>query len=135
VSATERVAYRRVRLTCGGRVLSEADNWYVPGRLTGEMNRLLDETTTPFGRAVAELGFRRELISAELMWRPLPDGWELGASLPAPVPDGRLAMPPRLLEHRAVLRTRDNVPFSEVVETYTSDVLGFPAPRPAETTR
>src|SRR5262249_34510931 len=39
VSATEPVRYRRVRLSCGGHVLSEADNWYVPARLTAEMNR------------------------------------------------------------------------------------------------
>jgi chorismate-pyruvate lyase len=51
VSATEPVRYRRVRLTCGDHVLSEADNWYVPARLTPEMNRLLDTTDTAFGRA------------------------------------------------------------------------------------
>jgi len=34
VSAAEPVKYRRVRLRCGDRVLSEADNWYVPARLT-----------------------------------------------------------------------------------------------------
>ena len=37
----EPVRYRRVRLLCGDKLLSEADNWYVPGRLTPEMNRLL----------------------------------------------------------------------------------------------
>ena len=52
VSATEPVRYRRVRLICGDHVLSEADNWYVPARLTPEMNRLLDTTDTAFGRAV-----------------------------------------------------------------------------------
>jgi hypothetical protein len=49
VSARERIGYRRVRLACGGHVLSEADNWYVPGRLTPAMNRTLDTTATPFG--------------------------------------------------------------------------------------
>jgi hypothetical protein len=34
VSPTEPVRYRRVKLTCGAVMLSEADNWYVPGRLT-----------------------------------------------------------------------------------------------------
>jgi hypothetical protein len=52
VSATEPVRYRRVRLICGDHVLSEADNWYVPARLTPEMNRVLDTTDTAFGRAV-----------------------------------------------------------------------------------
>lgn len=129
VSAQEPVMYRRVRLSCGGRVLSEADNWYVPARLTPEMNRLLTETDTPFGRAVLDIGFHRELISAKLLWHPLPVGWENASKLP-PSGAGRLVVPDRLLEHRAVLLTRENVPFSEVVETYTADVLGFPAPAP-----
>ena len=129
VSAQEPVMYRRVRLSCGGRVLSDADNWYVPGRLTPEMNRLLTQTDTPFGRAVLDIGFHRELISAELIWHPLPVGWENEAKLPA-AGTGRLAIPDHLLEHRAVLLTRENVPFSEVVETYTAEVLGFPAPAP-----
>jgi hypothetical protein len=31
---------------------------------------------------------------------------------------------------RAVLTLPDGAPFSEVVETYTADVLAFPVPRP-----
>lgn len=129
VGVDDMVAYRRVRLYCGGRVLSEADNWYVPGRLTPEMNRLLDETTTPFGRAVLDLGFHRELLGAELLWRPLPDGWDMQSALPA-AGGGALPIPDEVLEHRAVLLTRENVPFSEVWETYTANVLGFAPPRP-----
>src|SRR5262247_3263009 len=36
--AGNEIKYRRVELRCGTRVLSQADNWYVPGRLTPEMN-------------------------------------------------------------------------------------------------
>jgi chorismate-pyruvate lyase len=64
VSATELVRYRRVRLICGDHVLSEADNWYVPARLTPEMNRLLDTTDIAFGRVVQPLKFRRRTLSA-----------------------------------------------------------------------
>src|ERR1051326_6447622 len=32
----DEVRYRNVRLRCGDLVLSEADNWYVPARLTPE---------------------------------------------------------------------------------------------------
>ncbi len=128
VGADEAVAYRRVRLSCGGRVLSEADNWYVPARLTPEMNRLLEQTTTPFGHAVLALGFHRELLGAELLWHPMPDGWEMQAALPADG-GGPLAIPDQVLEHRAVLLTRGNVPFSEVRETYTVEVLGFAPPQ------
>jgi hypothetical protein len=124
---TEPVRYRRVQLFCGERMLSEADNWYVPGRLTAEMNRLLDETDTPFGRAVQGLGFHRETLSATLLWSPLPEGWELAPPMTV-APGSNLQMPDHVLEHRAILYTRAHVPFSEVVETYTSEMLAFPLP-------
>ncbi|WP_036266104.1 hypothetical protein [Methylobacterium sp. 10] len=123
--------YRRVRLACGGHVLSEADNWYVPERLTPEMNRQLETTDTPFGRAVQALGTTRQTIGAELLWQPLPLGWEQ-----APPPGsvcGDLAIPDRLFSHRAVLFTAERVPFSEVVETYGSAILDFHrAERPSD---
>jgi hypothetical protein len=127
VTPAEPVRYRRVRLECGSIVLSEADNWYVPSRLTPEMNKLLDTTDTPFGRAVQPLHFQRRTLSSKLLWRPLPDGWEMNAAgRDGPV----VAMPATLLEHRAVLTLPDGTPFSEVVESYTANVLGFPVPRP-----
>jgi chorismate-pyruvate lyase len=52
VHESEPIRYRRVRLHCGDHVLSEADNWYVPSRLTPDMNYQLDTTNTPFGRVV-----------------------------------------------------------------------------------
>ena len=111
------VRHRRVRLRCGGRVLSEAENWYVPGRLTPAMNRLLEETDTPFGRAVRDLRFRRRLLAAELLWSPAADGQ--GAHHP----------PPYVLRHHAVLLGPDGRPISEVVETYTRDALFLPQAR------
>jgi len=127
VDAAEPIRYRRVKLTCGPHVLSEADNWYVPARLTPAMNQVLDTTDTAFGRAVQALGFRRRTLSAMLLWSPLPPGWEMG--VPAPVEEGKpLAIPHAVLEHRAVLTLPDGTPFSTVVETYTGEVLAFPQP-------
>jgi chorismate-pyruvate lyase len=126
-STSDAVRYRRVRLHCGAYILSEADNWYVPARLTNDMNQLLDTTEASFGRAVQALNFRRRILSAKLLWLPLPEGWETGA----PVPDRSPAMLQVLdavLEHRAVLTLPDGTPFSEVVETYTGDILAFPIP-------
>ncbi len=125
VKPDEPLGYRRVRLKCGDHVLSEADNWYVPSRLTPEMNHILDTTDTPFGKAVAALHFRRHTLSTDLLFHPLPKGWEMGAA-PAPEEAGVLAIPAHVLEHRAVLSTPDGEPFSEVVETYTNEVLAFP---------
>jgi hypothetical protein len=109
-------------------VLSEADNWYVPGRLTSDMNHMLETTDTPFGKTVAALHFRRHTLSADLLWRPLLQGWEMGAAA-APGEEGALAIPDHVLVHRAVLSTPDGEPFSEVVETYTGEVLAFPPPK------
>src|SRR3984885_16051148 len=128
VKPDEPLGYRRVRLKCGDHVLSEADNWYVPARLTAQMNPVLETTDTPFGKAVTALHFRRHTLSADLLWRPLLKGWEMGAAS-APKEAGALTIPDHVLEHRAVLSTPDGEPFSEVVETYTGEVLAFPPPK------
>jgi len=129
ITPTDSVRYRRVKLMCGALVLSEADNWYVPGRLTPQMNELLDTTDTPFGVVVRPLHFQRHTLSSTLLWLPLPAGWEMHA---AGVRDTMAdqPMPPKLLEHRALLSLPDGTPFSEVVETYTANVLAFPITRP-----
>ncbi len=127
VGASEPIRYRRVRLACGAHVLSEADNWYVPARLTPEMNQVLDTSDVAFGRAVQALAFQRRTLSAELLWHPLPEGWEMAGSLPPPGP-AALAIPAEVLRHRAVLTLPDGTPFSEVIETYSGEVLAFPAP-------
>jgi chorismate-pyruvate lyase len=127
--AGETVKYRRVRLSCGGHVLSEAENWYVPGRLTADINRLLETTDTPFGRAVQRLDPYRQTFEVRLLWSPLPDGWESAADPRQPcATSGALTIPDALFEHRAILYTRDHKPFSEVHEVYQRSVLAFPPP-------
>ncbi|WP_375397175.1 hypothetical protein [uncultured Sphingomonas sp.] len=113
------VRYRRVRLRCGTLVLSQADNWYVPGRLTAAMNAVLDNTDTPFGRVVAPLRFGRRTIASLILWSP---------SLDAPARTTPLIIPAALLETRALLSMPDGTPISLVVETYSSDILAFPPP-------
>jgi hypothetical protein len=127
VGPEENVRYRRVRLRCGDHVLSEADNWYVPSRLTPDMNRALETSDIAFGRAVGALHFRRERLEARLLWHPLPEGWDMG-KVSQPAGSGPLAIPAHVIEHRAILLAGDGTPFSEVVETYTSQILDFPAP-------
>lgn len=134
VTGQHELRYRRVRLRCGDRVLSEADNWYVPARLTADMNHTLETTTAPFGRVVAPLEPYRRTIAARVLWSPLPAVWAREAPIAAG--DGVLAIPAALFEHRAVLYTRTHEPFSEVVEVYQRDLLGdppssrLPAPHP-----
>ncbi len=109
VPADEPVRYRRVRLTCGGHVLSEADNWYVPSRLTPEMNAALETTQAPFGRVVHPLSPTRRNLSLTMLWTPDE------AELPGPEKE--------LFFVEAVLSTGAGIPFCEVAETYTGAVL------------
>ncbi|MFC3954678.1 chorismate--pyruvate lyase family protein [Gluconobacter wancherniae] len=102
VTSVHDIVTRHVRLMCGGTVLSDAWNWYVPSRLTGEMNRLLTETDTPFGRAVHETHFHRKLLESIV-----------------PEPSSKI-----VLENRALLlRASDHAPIALVVENYTPAAL------------
>jgi len=130
VSAQDEVKYRRVQLRCGTRVLSEADNWYVPSRLTSEMNRLLEVTETPFGKAVKELEPYRRTFAVKLLWAPLPEGWERESGKWPVATNNTLEIPDAVFEHRAVLYTRDHIPFSEVNEVYQGQILAFPPVSP-----
>jgi len=126
----EEATYRRVELRCGSRVLSEAENWYVPSRLTAEMNRVLETTDTPFGRAVQSLEPYRQTFDVRVLWSPLADGWERTSDQRPPcAAAGALAIPDALFEHRAILYTREHKPFSEVHEVYQRQLLSFPPPR------
>ncbi len=127
VAPTDVVRYRHVRLLCGSLVLSEADNWYVPGRLSAAMNLQLESSDAPFGAIVQALHFQRHTLAAQLLWQPLAPGWEMSAA----ATDGAgqaMIVPAQVLEHRAVLSLPDGTPISEVVETYTGNVLAFTPP-------
>jgi chorismate-pyruvate lyase len=127
INANEPVRYRRVKLLCGALVLSEADNWYVPARLTADMNQTLETTNAPFGKVVQPLKFQRHTLSSRLLWLPLPDGWEM-STVDKSAGAGSLVMPQAVLENKAVLSLPDGTPFSEVIETYSSNVLAFSPP-------
>ncbi|MDO9428089.1 MAG: hypothetical protein Q7T93_14810 [Methylobacterium sp.] len=105
----ETARYRRVRLVCGPHVLSVADNWYVPGRLTPAMNQNLAATGVPFGRVVQALLPTRRTLAVH----------PLGSAAAPPAADTPL------FTVAAVLATPDGVPFCEVDETYLGAVLGL----------
>lgn len=110
VASASELRYRHVELRCGTHVMSEADNWYVPARLTPEMNALLDTTDTPFGKAVRPLQPYRETLETKMLWT------------------GRSAIPRDVLEHRALLFTAQHQPFAEVVERYRGEMLSRHSP-------
>jgi chorismate-pyruvate lyase len=109
------VRYRHVCLRCGAVVLSEAENWYVPSRLTPQMNALLDSSDEPFGRVVRPLAFRRLRRDAELPWTPTPGRRQHAAAL--------RELPHTVLRHRAVLLLPDGTPFSYLIESYQREAL------------
>ncbi len=126
VSDPEQVKHRKVRLYCGNHLLSEADNWYVPSRLTEAMNRLLETTTTPFGKVIASLEPTRQTFSVKLFWSPLPEGWELQPHFPVrPGKTQPLVIPDALFEHQAIVYSRDRKPLAEVHEVYQGQILRF----------
>ena len=101
IGPDEPVRYRRVQLACGDVVLSDADNWYVPARLTPAMNRTLDTTATPFGTVVRPLNFHRQTVGTS-------------QSNHGDV----------VLQVKAVLLTPQEAPISLVVENYSGVLLG-----------
>lgn len=100
------VCYRRVWLASAGKVLSVAENWYVPARLDDAMAAQLTDGGTPFGAVIAPLAPMRETLGVERLW----DGE--GSNLPV-----------ALLRHHALVRARNGTPLCEVRETYTRNIL------------
>lgn len=124
VKDQETIRHRSVELRCGTHVFSEADNWYVPERLTSVMNERLDKTDTPFGIAVKDLNFTRRTIGDVRLWIPLDKGWEMKA-LTSHTTHHRLEIPTYVLRTRATLSTPDHSTFSVVDETYRHDLFDF----------
>jgi hypothetical protein len=107
VPADTALGYRNVELSCGGVVLSVAQLWYVPTLLTPAMRKTLDETDTPFGRAVSALNFSRERVSESVGRDP---------ACPANT----------ILVHKAVLRLASGEGLAIVIECYTRANLSKP---------
>lgn len=109
VGAAEEVLYRKVQLICRGIVLSEAENWFVPSRLTEAMNRALEETETPFGRVIRDLQPYRRTLDAHVLWNS-----DSGGEIPQGV-----------LFHSAIVFSAAHVPLSEVREVYQRQILSL----------
>ncbi|MES2339412.1 MAG: hypothetical protein V4537_15075 [Pseudomonadota bacterium] len=95
------LGFRRVRLMRGDVVLSQADNWFVPDRLSADMRIALEQTDIPFGVVIAPLDPHRETRMCE-----------------------RLNGDP-VLRISALVLAADGTPLAEVVEDYAGAVLGF----------
>ena len=105
VETSKPLAYRKVELRCGERLLSVAENWYVPARLTAAMNAVLANSETPFGKAIAELKPYRKTTGTVMLW------------------SGSGNIPPALFEHHATVYDADHRPLAVVRETYQRQLL------------
>ena len=123
VAGGEPLRYRRVRLTCGGHVLSVAENWYVPSRLTPEMNASLDGSDTPFGTVVKPLNFHRRTVE---MATPLDRAALERAGRNSG--DAARLKSMTVFQLEAVLLTPQEVPISLVIENYQGELLDDPTP-------
>ncbi len=130
VAPDEPVAYRHVRLMCGNRLLSVAENWFVPGRLPSATVDLLARTDTPFGAAIRALAPSRRTISAETLWHPLALGRNSASAhdQAGEKRGGCEAVPVELIRHRALVLDRNGTPLAEVVETYRQGLMAFDVP-------
>ena len=111
------LAYRRVVISHDSVALSEAQNWYVPKRLTVEMRRAIARTRQPFGHIVGPIVAHRDELP-RMTQASIPDS-----------PKPRCKAP--ILECSALLRRSDDKPISLVREWYTSAIVeGTSAHRP-----
>jgi hypothetical protein len=60
------IHYRQVQLMRGSLPLAAAENWYVPQRLSADMNDALIATNFPFGSVIAPLRPLRHTLAANL---------------------------------------------------------------------
>lgn len=112
LAADEPIRYRRVMLVCGDTVLSMAENWYVPGRLTTEMNEALETTRTPFGKVIRPLDPRRiNLGITRSDWLAAA----LAGKAVADLPD----CAGTAFSHAALVTRADGMPLAQVKENYS----------------
>jgi hypothetical protein len=98
----EGISCRHVRLMRGSLPLAAAENWFVPQRLTADMNEALIRTDVPFGRVVAPLRPLRRTLAAHL-----PSYSEI------------------VLVHKAVILSSAGAALAYVKETYSLDLVSF----------
>lgn len=103
----ETVWYRRVQLVRGSLVLSDAENWFIPQRLSPEAADILAATDIPFAVAIAPLKPFRCTLSVSF---PVPTQADFSKSV---------------LEHEAVVLGEDGAPLAAAREKYRAELVSF----------
>ncbi|MPR07682.1 hypothetical protein [Microvirga tunisiensis] len=120
----EIVHYRQVWLKRGSLALAAAENWFVPQRLTADMNQILNQTDIPFGTVIAPLHPVRRTLVANA--GPLADdlvedpAWFSGSA--------HQPHPEIILEHKAMILTGSGTSLALVNEFFFADLVSFGPP-------
>lgn len=117
VGPDEPISYRRVELRCGGLLMSKAENWFVPSRLTEPMRRQLADPNdnTPFGIVIKPLAPTRRTLGATELHNALPATWETHTNT---------ALRRYVRQHREALRYKEDRPLFR----HEALVIGTTAP-------
>jgi hypothetical protein len=122
LGARETLQYRRVRLAWGDRVISEAENWYVPQRLPAAMRAALHHGAQPFGAVVAELSPRRTTL-AMLTIDDLARGGAAAACCHAQLSAGGFPPAEAYALHLTAVMSAGYVELAELREHYRLELL------------
>ncbi|WP_414476370.1 hypothetical protein [Microvirga sp. M2] len=118
-ASNEAVHYRQVRLVRGSVPLAVAENWFLPDRLTANMNEVLNQSTIPFGTVIAPLRpSRRTLIG-----RPQPLTVDPSEDPERPRGSTGQRSPEIILEHVAVILGGSGTVLALVKEHYLADLI------------
>ncbi|ABE39330.1 hypothetical protein [Rhodopseudomonas pseudopalustris] len=121
--AGETIQCRRVLLRWGQRVVSEAENWYVPQRLPVAIRRMLAEGALPFGAVVAELMPRRTTTTM-LRCEQIAGGGREAAELLEQLARAQVFSPPEaFVLHVHAMMTVSGVMLADVREHYRRELL------------
>jgi hypothetical protein len=118
-AASEAVHYRQVQLMRGSLALAAAENWFVPQRLTADMNEALNRTNVPFGTVIAPLHpVRRTQVAHAwpLVDEPVEDPAWFSGSAHQPRPE-------IILEHKATILTGSGASLALVNEFFFAEVV------------
>ncbi|NIX77022.1 hypothetical protein [Microvirga terricola] len=105
----ELIRHRRVELARGDLPLVTADNWFLPSRLSAQMNEALDGTDLPFGAVIAPLD-------------PARRNFAIHFNDPG---DGEAWGPDTILEHQAVVIDGKGRPLAVVRERFQAALISF----------
>ncbi|MBB5047229.1 hypothetical protein HNR60_001981 [Rhodopseudomonas rhenobacensis] len=124
LDAGEPIRCRRVLLTWGNQVVSEAENWYFPRRLPREMQTALTGSE-PFGAVVAGLAPRRTTIAVHTSDDILKGGKAVESCLAELERAAVFSPVEAFVLHVTAVMEASGVVLAELREHYRRELLAF----------